>query len=314
VRLHAGIVPGIHPHGPTAHVGDSPGGGQKHPGHVRQLGEREVDEERAHQGDMGVKGRIKGLLGQGRMQRDQPHGQILDGNHVHLDHVAHPDAGQRDADEQEQGEVVLKQGNVADLGVEDAPRQQEEQTGQKQGVGLVQQRQADLHDGIEKFRLFHEHGHRLGEKAQVPDEDDEEGIMEQQREQPQPFRRAVGDLGTVLLQLDRGVAEQRPEGQHFEQHAHHDARSLVGIIPRAVFDPGQGFLLPAGGGNAKRHRPAGPAEHLERQPHHENEDRDVREGYPEQRTHPSPGAQPRDDDERQYREKGIKHCHGPSPR
>ena len=138
--------------------------------------------------------------------------------------------------------------------------------------------------------------------------------MEDQGEQPQGFLRAVTDLGAFLLELHRGVAEQRPEGQDLKHHAHEHAAFGVGVVPGAVFDPGQGFLLPASGGNAKRNRAFCPIHDPHGETHHENDDCDVREHDPEQRTHPHPHAQPRDDDERQYREKGVKRCHVPSPR
>ena len=232
---------------------------------MHELAPREVPDEHARQEQVHVEyGADAGY--HHRMQRHQPHGHFLDALDVNAEEVAHRDAGYDHAQQQEQREEVVRQRQVAHARDHDAPDEQERERAHDQKVGEVERRQPDLEERVGAFEGHDGPRHRLQEEAQVAQHDDQHGPVEHERAEPQPLRRAHAEGLALLLGLR--VAEQRPEHQHLEQHAAHDAREGRGVLYLVLLDPRQRLLLAAGGGDTERHGRLTPLHEAEHEPAH----------------------------------------------
>ena len=107
--------------------------------------------------------------------------------------------------------------------------------------------------------------------------------------EPQPLVGPVHQLGAlgvirVFLEFRPGIAEQAPERQDFQGHAAHRLQERPGVVQFILdspADPGQAPLLGAGGGDAERHRGAGPLDDTVNQPFDQEENGQVRGSHPE---------------------------------
>lgn len=77
--------------------------------------------------------------------------------------------------------------------------------------------------------------------------------MEGQREDPQPFGGEIGDARPHGADFRRGVAEQRTEQQHFEDHTAYDSGVAHGRVEAVRLDPVQGTLLTTRSGDGEGH-------------------------------------------------------------
>ena len=76
--------------------------------------------------------------------------------------------------------------------------------------------------------------------------------MKHQAEKPQPFG-AAEHLATID-HLHIGITKKRPEQENLAGHSSDNTHLAAGIFERIVLNPGQAFLLAAGGRNAERNR------------------------------------------------------------
>ena len=261
-------------------------GAEEHAGHVHELGEGEVQQQHADEGQMHEEERADAVGGHGR-EVHQTHDEDLDLGDVGLVEVAHADAAQNDAQDEEQGEVVVHQGDVAQALVEQAAGQQEEHGHQQQAAGPVEARAADLHDAVDAFHEGQPAGHRIHEETEVADEDQQEAVMEQQGKEPQPLGRVVDGAGALVHRVEfthvgRGVAEQRTEEADFQEHADHHTELGVGAVPLFLFDEVQRLFLTPGRGDAERHGRFGPVNHAPDDAQEEGDYRHIGQNHAEQ--------------------------------
>ena len=217
----------------------------------------------------------------------QTHDEDLDLGDVGLIEVAHADTAQNDAQDEEQGEVVVHQGDVTQTLVEQTTGQQEEHGHQQQAAGPEEAGGADLHDAVDAFHEGQPAGHRIHEETEVADEDQQEAVMEQQGEEPQPLGGVVDGAGALghrveFTHVGRGVAEQRTEEADFQEHADDHTELGVGAVPLFMFDEVQRLFLTPGRGDAERHGRFGPVNHAPDDAQEEGDYRHIGQNHAEQ--------------------------------
>ena len=122
------------------------------------------------------------------------------------------------------------------------------------------------------------------------EKDNEETVMEQKSENPEPFRGVVDDSGTavdgiVLLDFRIHVAEQGAEKKDFQEHALDDTKSGVGAVEFGLFDEVQGLFLTTSRGDGKGHRGFGPPDHPPYHASQEDHDCHIGENDSKERSH-----------------------------
>ena len=100
--------------------------------HVHQLGEGEVDEKRAHERQVDDEHAVEVEIGNDRREVGEAHDEDLDLGDLGLVKVAQAQSCHDDAEQQEEGKVVVGKGDVAQPFVTDAACQQEEDGNQQQ--------------------------------------------------------------------------------------------------------------------------------------------------------------------------------------
>ncbi len=163
------------------------------------------------------------------------------------------------AQQQEQGEVIGEERDVAHQRLAQAALQQIEQRGQDDAIGQIEDRRAELEKAVEAVEPDGESGHRLHEQAQMAQQDDQQGPVEGQGGQPEPAGLAVNQP-RALLQARSVLRNRLRNSENFQRHPSHHPRGRVRAFEPRGIDPGQRFLLAAGRGDAERHRRQGPAD------------------------------------------------------
>ena len=112
-----------------------PGRAQEDPAEMHQLGKGEIRQETGNQEQMGVeyRGDVRCDF---RLERGQPHSQLLDGDDVHAaaQVVTHGDTGDHNTEQEKKREVVIGQGDVAYRTKEEAPEEKSRQTEEDQDI------------------------------------------------------------------------------------------------------------------------------------------------------------------------------------
>ena len=114
-------------------------GAQENPAQMHQLAEGEIGQQDADEEQMDVKDGADALRN-GRMKGHQSHGQLLGGVDVDLGEIAHHDAGEGDAEDQNQREIIRGERDVAHRGDDDAPHRQVDHGGEQHDAGQVDRR------------------------------------------------------------------------------------------------------------------------------------------------------------------------------
>lgn len=121
------------PH-PTRIIGHVAGWAEEHARHVRELGEREVNQQHADQGKVYEEQGVDAFGRDGR-KTHQSHDENLDLGDFGLVEVAQAEARAHDAEQQPEREIIIEQGHVAQAVVEEPPPQQKEQGRERQTAG-----------------------------------------------------------------------------------------------------------------------------------------------------------------------------------
>ena len=200
-------------------------------------------------------GEEQGVQAHGGLRREvqDAHDEHLGLRDVDLVEVAHTDAGADDAHDEEQREIVVGEGDVAHLRVHQAAAEEEQHGHHDEHVGHEQARHAHLHDAVNEFEPGEADRDGFDEEPEVPDEDDQETVVEDQREDPQPFGGEIGSARPHGADFRRGVAEQRTEQQHLKDHAAYDSGVAHGRVEAVRLDPVQGTLLTTRSGDGEGH-------------------------------------------------------------
>jgi len=77
--------------------------------------------------------------------------------------------------------------------------------------------------------------------------------------QPEKFGGTIDDFAP-LFYLRRSITEERSKEEYFQRHATDCPPEGEGAFQTGIFDPGEGFLLSAGGGDPEGHRGFCPSE------------------------------------------------------
>ena len=241
-------------------------------------------------------------------------GEVGEAHHENLDlgdfgfiKIAQADAGAHNGDEQPERKIVVKQGEVAQALIENAPGQQKEQGDQRQAAGPEKARRAYLHDAVDGFQKGDAGRHRLHEEAEVPDKDQQEAVVEKQGKNPQPFggivdaARPVAD-GVAFAHVGQAVAEKGTEEKDFQKHALDDAPGGAGTVDLVLLDEIKRLLLSTGGGDAEGHGRFGPVRHAPDHADDEYDCRHIRQRHAEQRGEPRARSHPGDGSYEQHQQ------------
>ncbi len=186
-------------------------------------------------------------LRDGGVKRHQSHGEFLDVRDIHFGEVAHQDAGEGDAHDQKEGEVIRGQGDVFDLGDKEAPQEEIGYGSQQNQAGKVDARQSELdqiigdfhpEEAVHIFEQLQTPGYRFQEKSEVAQYGDQEGVMKRQGAHPEKDLQAVAE-SPLVGQLHAGVAEKGTKGQDFQSHPDKDAELGRGVVDPGRLDPVQ---------------------------------------------------------------------------
>ena len=254
------------------------------------------------------------------MEPDQPHGQFLRLHHVHLEEIAHQDPGDHDPQQQEEREIVGDQRDVANLRIREPSKEEIAQRRQDDQAGQVYDRRTHLEEPVQDLHQGHEEHDRLGEEAEVAQQDHEKTVVERNRTQPEKEVRAVYDPlapGRLLItdQRNTRVPEERTKRENLQRHSRCRPEAVRGVFKRAGLDPGERFLLAARRRDPEGNRNGGPFQHPVDNPDEEHRDRCVRDNHPEHnletcRRHAKEGEQHQDDN----RDESVQGIHLPTPR
>lgn len=247
-----GVVPGVDVAHFTRIAAHVPRGREEDAAHVHELAEGETDQQSADQRHMHEENGRK-PFGRLRRERQHAHDEHLGLGHVHLVEIAHADARAGDPEQKKEREIVVGQGKIAQFAAQQPARQQKGKGDDNDHVGHEQARQADLHEAVQRFQPGQTDRNRLDEKPEMPHEDDKKAVVEQQREEPQPFGGKIRRLRSLGADRRPRVAEERTEEKDFKQHAAHHAGCAHGRVEPVRTNPAQGFFLPARGGNGEGH-------------------------------------------------------------
>ncbi len=121
----------------------------------------------------------------------------------------------------------------------------------------------------------------------MPQDDEKKRPVEGKRGQPEPLRPPVNRPSRSHLGL--GVPEEGAEKKNLQSHPPDHFRSAMGVLQGVGLDPGKGFLLPAGSGDAERNRGSGPDHNPIRRPREEDEEGRIGDDDSEQEISPHPG-------------------------
>ena len=192
----------------TGVIGHVTGEAQEYTSHVHEFTHGERGKEDADQEDMGEEEGADPFRNH-RAEGDKTHGQLFDSNDIHLGEIPHGNTGGGNADDQEEREVVGRLGDVVDFLVKDPPSQKEEGGCQKHDAGDEQSGQAQLHNAVKEFQPPDAGRNRVGEKPQVPEQDDQERVVEGQRAYPEENFKGVGEsVGCIPVKSGFRVSEQ----------------------------------------------------------------------------------------------------------
>jgi hypothetical protein len=118
---------------------------------------------------------------------NQPQRQLFDADNVDLDDITHQDARLGDTQDQEKGKVIGGQGNIAYLWDQKSSKQQKRNGCAQEQTALVRSGKPKLKKAVDIFDQFHKPRQRIFKEAKVPDQYDEETIMESNSADPEPF-------------------------------------------------------------------------------------------------------------------------------
>ena len=128
------------------------------------------------------------------------------------------------AQDQEQGEVIRRQGDVAQGRIGDPPEQQVTHRHHQHHAAQIHRRGEELKEAVHFIQHQDDAHGGFGEKPEMAQDDHQKGVVEGDGPQPQPLIGPVNQPGAfgivrVLHQLRPQVPEQAAEGQHFQGHA-----------------------------------------------------------------------------------------------
>ena len=121
----------------------------------------------------------------------------------------------------------------------------------------------DLEKSIHFFNVWDKKRHRLGEESEVSQYNNEEGIMKHDGPKPQPLGRFIFDL-LPTAKFKPCVPEQGTETKDLQDHPADNGQGadrVIQFVDISSLEPGQRFLLPTRGRDAKRHRAFRPLHH-----------------------------------------------------
>jgi len=196
-----------------------------------------------------------------RLEGSQAKSKLLNGNDVHTraEDVAHQDAGEGNADQEEEREVVVGQGDVIHRFDQETAEQQSHQADENQRIGHVERQLRGGMEGkaVKCFQRMDRERYRYQKKAHMPKQNDQHTVMKENAEEPKP---ASGSIGQLRARLDAGLGVA-PEGTE-EDDLHEHPAQYFRVVRRSLelipLHPRHGVALPAGGGDAERHRRFGP--------------------------------------------------------
>src|SRR5208337_327867 len=247
---------------------------------MHQLAERKVGKQHAYQEKMDEENDPDPFR-YDRLKGNKSHGELLDLEQVHPDKIAGKNARRSDCKEEKKRKEILRKRYVAHLRDDQPSDQQVGDRRHKNQIGDVDAGKPDLENPVKSFNVMNEKGHRFGEKAQMPYQNDQEAVVEGKPCEPEPFFPLVEDFGS-FLRLEFGIPEKRAEKEHFQDHPAHDLRFGDRIVELAMGYPGQGLLLAGRRRNTEGNGRARPLQDPENDAAQKSEDSYVRHGYAEE--------------------------------
>jgi len=183
---------------------------------VQQLAERQDDHQGCHQRQMDEQ---EGIGGQGLpVEIDEPQGERLDRDDVGMGDVLHAQAGQPDADQQRQHEVIRQPGNVAAALLDEASGPQAAQAGDQPEAGI----------GADRLDERHPSPYRFGEIAQVSGQHGGQRGVEERAEDPDPLVRMEQAFEEHHLAGDPQNGARPGPGRRRGEHLHGHRQREVG--------------------------------------------------------------------------------------
>lgn len=184
--------------------------------HVHEFAEGEVNQQDAQECKVNKEDRANAIRYYWA-QRCKTHGESLNSIDVHLVDVAHANAAAYEADQEEQWEIVVHQGDETKLCAEKTATKQEEQSSKHDRIRKEHTWCADLQHAVNHFKEADARWHWLQEETEVTDKNHQETVVEHERKEPQPFRGIINGT-TFFSEAQFGISEERTEGQHFKNH------------------------------------------------------------------------------------------------
>ena len=182
---------------------------------------------------------------------------MLDGHNVHPKDIAHQNACGCNGKDQKQGEIVCCKRNIANLREENPAEEQVGYGANKNKIGLIQHRNTELQQTVKILKGAYKSWNRIEKQTQMPQDNKQETVMECQANEPEPFAGTIYQLRAVM-DLRRGVFEQRAKGEHFQRHPADHLPEGSRTIKLILFYPVQRLSLTAGRRNPERNRRLGP--------------------------------------------------------
>ena len=239
-------------------VGQHAGRTEEHTAHMHQLAEGKPGHQGKNEEEVDVK-KYADAGGDNGCKSHPTQDDIFYREKIGGIEVSHEQPRNHNSQQQQQGEIVDKQGNVTPPGDDYPPQEQKRQAGKHRGITQIKGRQPDFEKAVQRRNPGNPGGERFDKKAQVTQYDNQQGPVKEEAEKPEPF-------GAVVNRPPAGygdgcVPEKGPKQEDLQGHPSDCTPETGGIVQRVFFEPGQGFLLPAGCRDPERNRNCPPLDH-----------------------------------------------------